>query len=73
LRAVEAGFGLGLLPREFAQRVGGDAVVEVSLEGARAAGHEMYAVYSSRKHLSPKVRALVDYVARRHREAAGGP
>lgn len=61
--ALVAGFGLSLTPRLYVADDLASGRLEAVLSDWKADATPIYAVYPSRRHLPPKVRAFIDFVA----------
>jgi len=65
LAAAQAGMGLALLPREMARRELESGGLEEILPAYSPTPGKLYAVYTSRRLLSSKVRTFIDFLAER--------
>ena len=65
LRAALAGGGIALQPTYLANPHLADGSLQVVLPDWQLPGMSIYALYPSRKHLSPAVRALLDFLVER--------
>ncbi|WP_108126340.1 LysR family transcriptional regulator [Saccharospirillum mangrovi] len=63
LAAAQAGMGLAVLPREMARRDLESGRLETVLPDWSPATGQLYAVYTSRRLLSSKVRTFIDFLA----------
>lgn len=63
LAAAQAGMGLAVLPREMARRDLESGRLETVLPDWSPAPGQLYAVYTSRRLLSSKVRTFIDFLA----------
>ncbi|MFC4298715.1 MAG: LysR substrate-binding domain-containing protein [Castellaniella sp.] len=61
--ALRAGFGLSLVPRPYVERDLRAGRLQAVLEDWRSVTTTLYAVYPSRRHLAPKVRVFLDFLA----------
>ncbi|MCP1169533.1 LysR family transcriptional regulator [Limimaricola litoreus] len=68
LRAAEAGLGIARVPAFVAGEAIGAGRVALLLERYEAAPYEVHALYPHSRHLAAKVRALVDFLAKRYRD-----
>ncbi len=62
--ALRAGFGLSLVPRPYVERDLRAGRLQVVLDDWRPVTTTLYAVYPSRRHLSPKIRVFLDFLAK---------
>lgn len=60
--ALRAGFGISLMPRPYVERDLRDGQLQAVLEDWSTVETTLYAVYSSRQHLAPKIRAFLDFL-----------
>ncbi|MDJ0684870.1 MAG: LysR family transcriptional regulator [Alphaproteobacteria bacterium] len=67
--SVQAGLGLGYVPRLMAERAG---LKPLSVPGWRPLDREMYAVLPAGRMRSARVQAALDHVRRRYREEVAG-
>ncbi|MFM9597213.1 LysR substrate-binding domain-containing protein, partial [Streptomyces scabiei] len=56
-------FGLSLVPRPYVERDLQAGRLQAVLEDWRTVTTTLYAVYPSRRHLAPKVRVFLDFLA----------
>jgi len=61
--ALRAGFGLSLIPHFYVEDDLKNGVLESALEDWSAVETTLYAIYPSRQHLAPKIRAFIDFAA----------
>lgn len=69
--ALRAGFGLSLVPRPYVEDDLRQGRLETALEDWDSVETTLYAVYPSRQHLAPKIRAFVDFLVEEFGSAAG--
>lgn len=67
--ALRAGFGLSLVPRPYVERDLREGRLQAVLADWRMVTTTLYAVYPSRRHLAPKIRVFLDFLA----EVFGAP
>lgn len=60
--ALRAGFGISLMPRPYVESDLRDGRLQSALEEWSTVETTLYAVYSSRQHLAPKIRAFLDFL-----------
>jgi DNA-binding transcriptional LysR family regulator len=60
--ALRAGFGISLVPRPYVESDLRDGRLQSALEEWSTVETTLYAVYSSRQHLAPKIRAFLDFL-----------
>lgn len=70
--AALKGLGIVQLPDYYVQKYLSSGALVGLLEQCRPAEEGIWAVYPQNRHLSPKVRLLVDYLAERLQQAAAG-
>lgn len=74
--ALRAGFGLSLMPHPYVEHDLKTGRLQSALEDWRTVETTLYAVYPSRQHVAPKVRAflgfLIEEFGKERREAAAG-
>jgi len=61
--ALRAGFGLSLIPYPYVENDLREGRLQTALEDWSTVETTLYAVYHSRQHLAPKIRAFLDFVA----------
>lgn len=61
--ALRAGFGVSLMPRPYVERDIKDGRLQSALEDWSSVETTLYAVYSSRQHLAPRIRSFLDFLA----------
>lgn len=61
--ALRAGFGVSLMPRPYVERDLKDGRLQSALEDWNSVETTLYAVYSSRQHLAPRIRSFLDFLA----------
>lgn len=61
--ALREGFGLSLMPRPYVEDDLRQGRLRAALEDWRTVETTLYAVYPSRQHLAPKIRAFLDFLA----------
>jgi DNA-binding transcriptional LysR family regulator len=61
--ALRAGFGLSLVPRPYVERDLREGRLQAVLEDWSTVTTTLYAVYPSRRHLAPKIRAFLEFLA----------
>ena len=62
--ALRASFGVSLIPRQYVEKDLQDGRLETALDTWDTAEITHYAIYPSRQHLAPKIRAFVDFLVR---------
>jgi DNA-binding transcriptional LysR family regulator len=62
LDALRAGFGLSLVPRLYIEEDLANGRLRTALDDWRTVETTLYAVYSSRQHLAPRIRAFIDFL-----------
>lgn len=62
--ALRASFGVSLIPRQYVEKDLLDRRLETALDTWNTAEITHYAIYPSRQHLAPKIRAFVDFLVR---------
>jgi DNA-binding transcriptional LysR family regulator len=67
--ALREGFGLSLIPRRYVQKDLEEGRLQTVLDDWRTVETTLYAVYPSRQHLAPKVRAFLDFLVEEFRDA----
>lgn len=60
--ALRAGFGVSLMPRPYVDDDLREGRLQAALEDWRTVETTLYAVYSSRQHVAPKIRAFLDFL-----------
>lgn len=60
--ALRAGFGLSLIPRPYVEADLREGRLQCALEDWSPVETTLYAVYSSRQHLAPKIRAFIAFL-----------
>lgn len=60
--ALRAGFGVSLIPRPYVDKDLQEGRLETALDDWTTAGTTHYAVYPSRQHVAPKIRAFLDFL-----------
>lgn len=60
--ALRAGFGLSLIPRFYVEQDLREKRLIPALQDWRTVTTTLYAVYPSRQHLAPKIRAFIDFL-----------
>ncbi len=61
--ALRAGFGLSLVPRPYVERDLREGRLQAVLRDWQTVTTTLYAVYPSRRHLTPKIRVFLDFLA----------
>jgi DNA-binding transcriptional LysR family regulator len=67
--ALREGFGLSLIPRRYVQKDLEEGRLQTALDDWSTVQTTLYAVYPSRQHLAPKVRAFLDFLAEEFSDA----
>jgi DNA-binding transcriptional LysR family regulator len=65
--ALRAGFGISLMPFPYVQDDLNDGRLQPALEDWSTVETTLYAVYSSRQHVAPKIRAFLDFLIEQFR------
>lgn len=60
--ALRAGFGLSLIPYPYVEDDLREGTLQSALDDWRTVETTLYAVYSSRHHVAPKIRAFIDFL-----------
>lgn len=61
--ALREGFGVSLIPQPYVENDLREGRLQSALEGWATVETVLYAVYPSRQHLAPKIRAFLDFLA----------
>jgi DNA-binding transcriptional LysR family regulator len=69
--ALRAGFGISLMPRPYVEDDLRDGRLQSALEDWSTVETTLYAVYPSRQHVAPKLRAFLDFLVGVFDRAAG--
>lgn len=62
--ALRAGFGVSLIPHQYVETDLQEGRLETALDAWQTTEVTHYAVYPSRQHLAPKIRAFLDFLVR---------
>lgn len=68
--ALRAGFGVSLMPRPYVEEDLAHGWLQSALEGWGTVETTLYAVYPSRQHIAPKIRAFLEFLVRQFGDAS---
>jgi DNA-binding transcriptional LysR family regulator len=60
--ALRAGLGISLIPKPYVERDLEEGLLQAALEDWDTIKTTLYAVYPSRRHVAPKIRAFLDFL-----------
>lgn len=70
--ALRAGFGISLIPRPYVEEDLRTGRLQAALEDWSTVKTTLYAVYPSRQHMAPKLRALLDFLVAQFDQGKSG-
>ena len=70
--ALRAGFGISLIPRPYVEEDLRTGRLQAALEDWSTVKTTLYAVYPSRQHMAPKLRALLDFLVTQFDQGKSG-